>query len=76
MAKNNKDKYQVKFYFEDGDTIIEDDEFDDTDSAREYAKDWISDYHTGSEILEMSNPGDYPYDEDEKVRYRVIKSRK
>ena len=46
------------------------------DSAREYAKDWISDYHTGSEILEMSNPGDYPYDEDEKVRYRVIKSRK
>lgn len=71
-----KDKYQVKFYFEDGDTIIEDDEFDNTKDAREYAAEWISEYQLGSEIMEMSNPGEYPYDEDEKVRYRVIKSRK
>ena len=32
------------------------------EEAEDYALYLISCYHTGSEILEMSNPGDYPYD--------------
>ena len=32
---------------------------------------YISCFHTGGEILELSNPGDYPYDETEEPEYDI-----
>lgn len=69
-------KWQVKFYFEDGDTEIPEEEFDDIGEAEDFATEWISDWRVGAEVLNMSNPGDWPETGEEKVRYRIIKSRK
>ena len=49
-----------------------DDVFDTYDDAEEYALYMVSCYHTGGEILEMSNPGDYPYDPDYEPEYAII----
>ena len=49
-----------------------DDIFDTYESAEEYALYMVSCYHTGGEILEMSNPGDYPYDPDYEPEYAII----
>ena len=32
----------------------------------------VSCYHTGGEILEMRNPGDYPYDPDDEPEYEIV----
>lgn len=53
-------KYKIIF---DGEE--EDDVFDDEESAEEYALYLCSCARTGAEILHMSNPGDYEYDEDD-----------
>lgn len=58
--------------------VIEGDEqdevFDTYEDAEEYASYLISCYHTGGEILEMSNPGDYPYDPDDEPEYEIIET--
>lgn len=54
----------------DGDEY--DEEFDSYEDAEEGALQAISDWHTGTEILEMSNPGDYPYDPDDAPEYEII----
>lgn len=46
----------------DGD--LQDEVFDNEEDARDYALDLLSCIQTGAETLFMSNPGDYPYDED------------
>lgn len=43
----------------------QDDVFDTEEEAEEYALYLCSCARTGNEILHMSNPGDYEYDEDE-----------
>lgn len=60
-------KYKIVFDDEEQDEI-----FDTIDEAIEYAQDLVSDYHLGGEILEMSNPGDYPYDPDDEPEYYII----
>lgn len=45
--------------------------FDTYEDAEEYALQWLSDWHTGSEILELSNPGDYPYDPNDEPDYEI-----
>lgn len=57
-------KYQVTIHFPDGDEELED-LYDTEEEAREVALYAISCWDTGSEILHMSNPGDYEYDEDD-----------
>ena len=43
---------------------VDDDEFFDTEEeAKEAGYETISNCDTGAEILNLSNPGDYPYDE-------------
>ena len=58
--------------------IFEDDEQDEVFSsygeAQEYALYLVSCYHTGGEILEMSNPGDYPYDPDIEPEYEIVET--
>lgn len=66
-------KYKVIF---DGEE--QDDVFDSYEEAEEYALYLRSCTRTGAEILHMSNPGDYDYDEDtfEAPEYEIIKVRR
>ena len=60
-------KYKIIFLGDEEDEI-----FDTYEEAEEYALDLVSCYHTGGEILEMSNRGDYPYDPDDEPEYEII----
>ena len=62
-------KYKIVF---DGDE--EDEIFDSEEEAEEYALYLCSCARTGAEILNLSNPGDYEYDEDdfEDPDYEII----
>ncbi|RXZ72958.1 hypothetical protein [Agromyces albus] len=52
-----------KVEWEDGD---EDDEvFDTYEEAEAHALEGVSNYHAGGEVLHLSNPGDYPEDDDD-----------
>lgn len=51
---------------------LEDDVFDTKEEAYEHASYLASCSNLGAEILEMSNPGDYPMDEYEEPDYEVI----
>lgn len=53
-------KYKIIF---DGEE--EDDIFDTEEAAEEHADYLVSCTREGAEILHMSNPGDYDYDEDD-----------
>ncbi|MBQ7077998.1 MAG: hypothetical protein IJM91_07690 [Lachnospiraceae bacterium] len=57
-------KYQVKLIFADGEEIIDDTLCDTYDEAVDYSDYLVSCYQTGAETLNMSNMGDYEYDED------------
>lgn len=50
----------------------QDEEFDSYESAQDYALYLLSCFHTGGETLELSNPGDYPYDPDDEPDYEII----
>ena len=65
-------KYKAKIIFEDGEIMEIDGVFDTETEAEEYALESISEYRLGCEILNMSNPGDYPLDEEEDVEFEVI----
>ena len=62
-------KYKIIF---DGEE--EDDNFDTEEAAEEYADYLVSCTREGAEILHMSNPGDYDYDEDdfEDPEYEIV----
>ena len=60
-------KYRIEFEGE-----LEDEVFDTYEEADEYALYLASCYHTGGEILEMSNLGDYPYDPDDEPEYEIV----
>ena len=60
-------KYKIIF-----DGTEEDEVFDSYEAADEYALYLVSCCHTGAQILEMSNPGDYPYDPDDEPEYDII----
>lgn len=60
-------KYGIMF---DGE--LEDDVFDNESDAQEYALYLESCSREGAEILEMSNPGDYPMDEYEEPDIEVV----
>lgn len=63
--------YKVVITFPDGDVIDsyeedgDDGVFDTESEAEDYFTEWMSNYSTGGEVLNLSNPGDYPLDEDE-----------
>ena len=65
-------KYRIDMIYPDG-TREEDDEiFDDRESAEEHGAYMCSCYSLGGEILNMSNPGDYPLDDDDDADFEVI----
>lgn len=64
--------FKVKLIFSDGDIEELDGVFDAEEDAEEYALESVSEYKLGGEILNMSNPGDYPFDEEDDVDFEVI----
>ncbi|WP_277062116.1 hypothetical protein [Solobacterium moorei] len=60
-------KYKIIFEGEEEDEV-----FGSYEEAEEYALYLVSCYHTGGETLEMSNPGDYPYDPDDEPEYEIV----
>ena len=64
---NDMAKYKIIFEGDEQDEV-----FDTYEEADEYALYLVSCYHTGGEVLEMSNPGDYPYDPDDEPEYAIV----
>ena len=58
-------KYRAVVTFPDGDEMTLEELFDNEDDASQAALNAISDWDTGAEVLNMSNPGDYYYDEND-----------
>ena len=65
--------YRLEIY-EDGFEDEEKELFESEEEARDYMCQIESDCRTGAEVLHMSNPGDYPYDEDDdfSIDYDII----
>ncbi|MCG7418707.1 MULTISPECIES: hypothetical protein [Microbacterium] len=62
-----------KVSWEDEGMADDDDEVFETEAEAEaYALDQINNFHTGADVLHMSNPGDYPEDDDEDPEYEII----
>lgn len=60
-------KYRLIFQDE-----LQDEVFDSYEDAEDYAGYLSGCFHDGGETLELSNPGDYPYDEDAEPEYEII----
>ena len=65
-------KFRVVINFSDGDTEELDDLFDSYEDAEQEALEYISNWHAGGEVLELSNPGDYPYEPDNEPDYDIF----
>lgn len=65
-------KFKVIMHFSDGTEEELDEIFDDRASAEEYGMYSVGCYFEGTEILNMSNPGDYPLDENDDVDFEVV----
>lgn len=64
-------KYKIVMQFSDG-TSEEDDFFDSEEEAIAYAGYLVGCSQDGAEILNLSNPGDYPLDDYEDPDYEII----
>jgi len=64
--------FKVVMKYSDGTTEEEDDIFDTEEEANAFGLEQISNYQTGGEVLHLSNPGDYPLDENDEADYEVI----
>lgn len=58
-------RYGIYLIDEDGDRDEQDEVFSSEEEAEDYAIYLQGCSRLGAEILHMSNPGDYPYDEDD-----------
>ena len=56
-------KYKIIMEYSDGTSEEQDEIFDSEEAAEEYAVYLVSCSEVGGEILNLSNPGDYPLDE-------------
>lgn len=61
-------KYKILFNGEEQDEL-----YDTYDEADDAARDMVCAYHVGGEELELSNPGDYPYDPNDEPNCEIIK---
>ena len=65
-------KYRVLMIYPDGTEDLDDEVFDTEEDAEDYGRYLISCSRTGSEILNLSNPGDYPLDEYEDPEFEIV----
>lgn len=66
-------KWKVIYHYPDGTSEEDDEIFDTKAEAEDHGLYMCSCYKEGGEILNMSNPGDYPLDEDDECDYEVVK---
>jgi hypothetical protein len=64
--------YKVVMKYSDGTTEEDDERFESESEATEYGLEQLNNYATGAEVLHLSNPGDYPLDEDDEADFEVI----
>lgn len=64
-------KYKVVLHYENGDDE-QDEVFDSEDAAEEYGEYLLGCSSVGAETLNLSNPGDYDFDNYDKPDYEVI----
>jgi hypothetical protein len=57
--------FKAVLKFSDGEEVEDDERFETEKEAEEYGLVMLSNYDTGAEVLNMSNPGDYPLDDDD-----------
>lgn len=65
-------KYKVVMHYSDGTDEEEDELYDSEEQAEEAGNYSCSCYREGREILNLSNPGDYPLDDDDDCDFDVI----
>ncbi|RHH13301.1 hypothetical protein [Bifidobacterium pseudocatenulatum] len=65
-------KYKVVIHYSDGTEEEEDKLYDSKEQAEEAGSYGCSCYRMGREILNLSNPGDYPLNEDDDCDFEVI----
>ena len=65
-------KFKVVMNYSDGTSEEDDEIFETEEEAEEHGLYMCSCYNVGSETLHLSNPGDYPLDEDDDVDFKVI----
>lgn len=71
LVEIERNKMGYKVVFEDWD---DDEVFETEAEAEAYALVQISNYHTGADVLHMSNPGDNPPDDDDDPSYEIVES--
>lgn len=64
--------FKVVMKYSDGTTEEDDEVFESEAEANEHGLYLCSCYEEGGEILHMSNPGDYPLDDDDRADFEVI----
>lgn len=57
--------YKVVMHYSDGTSEEEDEVFETEAEANDYALEQLSNIETGAEVLHLSNPGDYPLEDDD-----------
>lgn len=65
-------KYKVLMQYSDGTNEEQDEVFDTEEDAEEYANYLVSCNEEGEEILNLSNPGDYPLDDYEAPDFEIV----
>ncbi len=64
-------KFKVMMNYPDGTSEMEDEVFDTYEEAEEHGLYMCSCFSEGAEVLNLSNPGDYPL-ENESADYEII----
>jgi hypothetical protein len=67
-------KYQVEMHYSDGTIDLDPDVFDTIEDAEDHGNYLCSCNHQGARILNMSNPGDYPLDDDDDVDFEIVQA--
>ena len=65
-------KYKIIMQYPDGTNEEQDEVFDTEEGAHEYANYLVSCSQEGAEILNLSNPGDYPLEDYENPNFEII----
>lgn len=65
-------KYKVLILYQDGTEEEDEYVYDTYEEAHERGCDILTDFATGAEVLNMSNPGDYPMELMEDPDFQVI----
>lgn len=65
-------KYKVLIQYSNGASEEDDSIFNTVEEAEDYGNYLISCYYEGAEILNLSNPGDYPLDDFDEPDFEVV----